>query len=48
MKESPNQALEATADDAVSLPVSTWLLTPSVGGASVLRSVCEFLKRAGE
>ena len=30
-----NKALEATADDALGLPMSTWLLTPSVGGASV-------------
>jgi hypothetical protein len=33
-----NQTLEATADDALGLPLSTRLLTSSVGGASVLRS----------
>jgi hypothetical protein len=32
-----NQALEAIADDALGLPLSTRLLTSSVGGASVLR-----------
>ncbi len=30
-------SLEATAEDAVSLPTSIWLFTPSVGGASVFR-----------
>ena len=30
-----NKSLEATADEALVLPRSTWLLTPSVGGASV-------------
>ena len=32
-----NKALEATADDALGLPVSARLLPPSVGGASVCR-----------
>jgi hypothetical protein len=36
--KSTNQTLEATADGALDLPLSTQLLTPSVGGASVSRS----------